>query len=178
MYVSCNLYFNLFFTIPLTSLTTSQCFSAKVSLPVTSFTFAFFLFISRRDESVSHLVLTKHRFIPRRASTWKSSRYFRRACLMALNILQTSLPQRQGIYITLKHLYWDKSCFITFTTFNVHRTLRCHQRENFAKVSRRQFLRSVLQRESTIHFDQNICAVVLLFLVMSWEQPNTFCESF
>lgn len=35
-----------------------------------------------------------------------------------------------------------------------------------------------VRRRNTIHFDHNICAVVLLFLVMSWEQLNTLHESF
>lgn len=39
-----------------------------------------------------------------------------------------------GFIINLKLLYRDTSCFITLTTFNVHRTLRCHQKENFTKV--------------------------------------------
>ena len=46
------------------------------------------------------------------------------------------------------------------------------------KFSVGSVLRSEHWRENTIPFDHNICTVVLLFPVMFWEQPNTFCESF
>lgn len=68
--------------------------------------------------------------------------------------------------------------FAAFTTFRCTSDSSLLSRRKVKKSFRRQFFRSVCQKENTIYFDHNICAVLLLFLVMSWEQRNTFSESF
>lgn len=97
------------------------------------------------------------------------------ACLiLELTILQTSPPV--VLLYHLKTSLLGKMLLLLSLFFMCTRPFAVIKEKTLPKFS--EGSGEEYQRENTIHFDHNICAVVLLFLVMSWEQPNTFSESF